>query len=191
MLQFRHWHNPYTHLPSEDPEAGPPTLLYIQKPRQSKLAFLSFVLRPRLILLICIISILVILLDIRSKTWHGPVYIFDKEVRPAWLDSPRTTKPLILRVAVISHPSEAQRRHLIRDSIFKGVSSKEVQIDYRFFVGIPEKNGSSLIKEETSYDIWQEERRHKDMVILDFHDTYERISEKRYAASTETLGELQ
>lgn len=177
MPQFRRI--PYTQL-STDPEAGLLEFPSFKKSSLPRLALLSFVLRPKVILSICIISVILILLDIRSKTWRGPVYIFDKEAHPAWLDSPHAAEPLILRVAVISHPSEAERRQLIRDSVFKGVPSKEVQIDYRFFVGIPERNGSSW--EDMPHDIWQEEQRHKDMVILDFPDTYERISQKRYAA---------
>lgn len=182
MLQFRRI--PYTQLPT-DPEAGPLIYPSYKKSNSSRLAPLSFVLRLRVILRvilsICIISAIVVLLDIRSKTWHGPVYIFDKEAHPAWLDSPQAAEPLILRVAVNSRPSEAERRQLIRDTVFKGVPSKEVQIDYRFFVGIPERNGSSW-EETPLHDIWQEEQRHKDMVILDFPDTHERISQKRYAA---------
>lgn len=168
-------HNSYAPLPT-DPEAGPSIRPFKQKSR--KLTSLRFVFRPKVILLISVISVLAILLDIRSKTWVGPVYVFNKEVRPEWLNSPSVQEPLLFRVAVISHPSEGERRRLIRDSIFKGVPSNEINLEYRFFVGTSGGNSSGEILDE----IWREERQYKDMVILDMPDTYEKLAEKRYAA---------
>ncbi|GJJ06869.1 hypothetical protein Clacol_001065 [Clathrus columnatus] len=142
--------------------------------------------RRRYILIIFIIIVVVIVCDIRGKTWRGPVYIFDKKPRPKWLDSPYTTKslskePLILRVAVISHPSELERRRAIRDSIFRGVPSHEIQFDYRFFLGVSEDmedgNGGK------TNSLYREAEKYKDMVILkNIPETYDRIAQKRFAA---------
>jgi len=171
---------PYTRIPTS--EAGSSTLPgpapVTTTSRRNKISLLRFICRPRFILSISIFTVIIILLDIRSKTWVGPVYVFDKEDRPAWLDSPRTGEPLLFRVAVISHPSEVQRRQHIRNSIFAGVPSKEIQLDYRFFVGMPLENEFGKVSDE----IWKEQERHKDMVIMQKPDVFERISEKRYAA---------
>ncbi|GJJ08179.1 hypothetical protein Clacol_002387 [Clathrus columnatus] len=167
----------YARVPTSEPRSStlPPA---VTTSRKRKASPLRLIFRPKFILSISIFIVIIILLDIRSKTWVGPVYIFDKEERPGWLDVPRMGDPLLFRVAVISHPSEVHRRQYIRDLIFAGVPPNEIQIDYRFFVGLPLEDEFG----EVSDEIWREQERHKDMVIIQKPDVYERISEKRYAA---------
>ena len=50
-------------------------------------------------------------------------------------DNTVDSAPLQLRVAIISHASEIERRSLIRDLVFKGVPEKFVKVEHRFFIG--------------------------------------------------------
>lgn len=106
----------------------------------------------------------------KSLEW---IQTFDVESRPSWMDAPPPQVPLILRVAVMSHPKEVQRRQIIRDYIFKGVRPTEVEIDYRFMVGSPDGSLDALQREHEE---------HKDLVILDFKDELDRLSQKRFLA---------
>ncbi|GJJ08033.1 hypothetical protein Clacol_002240 [Clathrus columnatus] len=116
-----------------------------------------------------------------EKTELDPkIFTFDKEPRPSWMDSPPTQPPLSLRVAVLSHPKEVQRRQLIRDNIFKGVRRNEIQIDYRFLVGLP-ADGNYFSKKKVE-KLREEGKEHGDLVIVEIKEAFDRVSEKRFAA---------
>ncbi|GJJ06704.1 hypothetical protein Clacol_000899 [Clathrus columnatus] len=116
-----------------------------------------------------------------EKTELDPtIFAFDKESRPLWMDSPPTQPPLSLRVAVLSHPKEVQRRQLIRDNLFKGVRRNEIHIDYRFLVGLP-VDGDNVVEKKVE-QLKEEEKEKGDLVIVEIKEAFNRLSEKRFAA---------
>lgn len=151
------------------------------------LRHLRFLFRSRVLIVLVLLAITlsVTLFNTRGNKvhwskWNGPIYSFDTELRPGWMDVPSSTQnsPLLLRVAVLSHPKEVNRRQLIRDHIFKGVRSNEVNIEYRFIVGLHKQRHRGV----PDYRLQKEHEQHGDLVILNFKDSYDRLSEKRYAA---------
>lgn len=73
-------------------------------------------------------SVLYILL---KPTFWLPLYS-----RPNFrIEDAQTHVPLVLRVAVISHALEIERRRDIREYIFEGVPTESVTLEYKFIVG--------------------------------------------------------
>ncbi|KAJ3530471.1 hypothetical protein NMY22_g8558 [Coprinellus aureogranulatus] len=108
-----------------------------------------------------------------------PLFAFDKDPRPSWLDIP-PNEPLRMRVAIVSRPSEFDLRMAIRDTIFSGIREEDARVDLRFFVGAPTGFLSSWLTESK---LKRELETHSDLVVLrEIDDIKERLSEKRFAA---------
>jgi hypothetical protein len=91
--------------------------------------------------------------------------------------------PLVLRIAVISHPEETDRRDAIRANVFSDLPTNEVKIDYRFFVG--RTNGQRLHKwSMTTLDemVEDEQAKYGDMHVLKFKESSSMLGVKRHAA---------
>jgi hypothetical protein len=68
--------------------------------------------------------------------WWSPTYFSDPP--PAWLEPPsHGTKPMSIRMAIISHPDEFEKRAAMRRSVLRGVPLSEVDLTYKFFTNIP------------------------------------------------------
>lgn len=177
---------PYTLLPSDvEDHSGSNARPGSRKSRIiSRILRLSYRLKLVLFLLIPVVTLLLVIVIQKTKSrrpiWNGPTYSFDKEPRPAWMtvvtESPVKT-PLSLRVAVLSHPKEVERRELIREYMFKGVPRNEVHIDHCFLVGKP----SGWSAQGKLEKLLQEQEEHQDLVILDIEDSKKRLSQKRYS----------
>jgi hypothetical protein len=107
--------------------------------------------------------------------------------RPEWLVPPspeqNKTTPLVLRIAVITHPSEVDRRTAIRESIFADVPSNEVSFQYKFFVGRAPGKRLHVWSTQTLDEIVDEEQTvHQDMEILDMKESSSGLGMKRHAA---------
>lgn len=103
---------------------------------------------------------------------------FDAETRPSWMDLPLPLEPLAFRVAVMSHPSEVERRQLIRDNIFKGVRPSEIDLKYCFVLGLPD----NVPAERKMDTLRKEQEKHGDLEVMDIDDARDRLSQKRYHA---------
>ncbi|TFK31665.1 hypothetical protein BDQ12DRAFT_693758 [Crucibulum laeve] len=147
------------------------------------------------------------LLTVYHLYW-GPApieFIYNLEPRPSWLDTPLPAghEPLILRLAIITHIKESDRRKAIRDNVLSGLditsaspsrsnssysrpfssnSSSEIQIEYRFFAGRAPPAGFFSWGKSPNERILEENRRFGDITVLDVDDVPERVSEKRYGA---------
>jgi hypothetical protein len=104
--------------------------------------------------------------------------------RPAWLaPTPPGTPPLVLRIAVISHPSEVARRAAIRDSIFADVPAADVAFEYKFFVAkAPGQRQHPWSMTTLDEVVDEEQRTHGDMYVLDAHEGLLVLGVKRHAA---------
>jgi hypothetical protein len=91
---------------------------------------------------------------------------------PAWLAKPYAGGPLRMRVAIVSHPAEADKRRAIRESVLAGVPRAEVRLEHRFFVG---RAGDTLDREMA-----REARAHGDVVVLDMPDSKITLGAKRW-----------
>jgi hypothetical protein len=114
-----------------------------------------------------------------------PADAFDfTSARPAWLaPTPPGTPPLVLRIAVISHPSEVARRAAIRDSIFADVPAADVTFEYKFFVAKAPGQRQHPWSMTTLDEVVEEEQRtHGDMYVLDAHEGLLVLGVKRHAA---------
>jgi hypothetical protein len=106
-----------------------------------------------------------------------------------WLQRPVTaseTQPLMLRVAIISHPAEFSRRKAIRDHMPVGVPHSEVNIQYYFFLGKAEDTTWSRLKgssaQEVHAAVHREAEEHDDIHFLDMVDNKNRLGYKRWRA---------
>jgi hypothetical protein len=104
--------------------------------------------------------------------------------RPAWLaPTPAGTPPLVLRIAVISHPSEVARRAAIRESVFADVPAADVTFEYKFVVARAPGERQHAWSTTTLDEVVDEEQRaHGDMRILDVHEGKFVLGVKRHAA---------
>lgn len=103
---------------------------------------------------------------------------FDTETRPSWMDLPLPDKPLAFRVAVMSHPNEVKRRQLLRDNMFRGVRPSEINLAYRFVLGLP----NNVPAENKMDTLREEQEKHGDLEIMDIDDAFDKLSQKRYHA---------
>ncbi|KAH9479928.1 hypothetical protein JR316_0008524 [Psilocybe cubensis] len=111
--------------------------------------------------------------------WRSDSFGFSTSERPAYLDKP-LTRPLVLRLAIITRVDAFERRQTIRESVLAGVKPNEVQIDYRFFVGRAKDGVEGL---NTKLKLVKENKVYNDVVILDqFPDVAEKLSVKRFEA---------
>jgi hypothetical protein len=103
--------------------------------------------------------------------------------RPSWLIPTPAAPPLVLRIAVISHPAEIARRAAIREAVFTDVPTDDVRFDYRFFVGrVPGQRSrpwSALTLDELIDD---EKAMHGDVEILNMTEGSHGLGVKRHAA---------
>jgi hypothetical protein len=104
--------------------------------------------------------------------------------RPAWLaPTPAGTPPLVLRIAVISHPSEVARRAAIRASIFADVPAADVTFEYKFVVArAPGERQHAWSTTTLDELVDAEQRAHGDLRILDVHEGKLVLGVKRHAA---------
>ncbi|KAH9479930.1 Beta-1,3-galactosyltransferase 6 [Psilocybe cubensis] len=112
-----------------------------------------------------------------SIPW-GPETISFDPPRPAYLDTP-LVEPMVIRLAIISHVFEFERRQVLRDTVLRGVPESDVHIEYKFIIGNP-KEGLG------NWTTWLQ-RTKEDWVYGDVHtvpvtDIPERLSEKRFGA---------
>jgi hypothetical protein len=128
-----------------------------------------------------------------SPTYHGfPSDAFDfSKPRPEWLIPPRLRKPataeppaLVLRIAVISHPEEVERRAAIRAHVFQDVPLHEVTFEYKFFVGrVPGERLHSWSKNMLDEVVDGEQKEHGDMFIIEqLKESSSGLGIKRHAA---------
>ncbi|KAF4618672.1 hypothetical protein D9613_009796 [Agrocybe pediades] len=109
--------------------------------------------------------------------WPPDVFEFE-EHKPAYLDAP-VSKPLIIRLAIVSRANEFEKREALRQAMLRGIPSTHVQMDYRFFIARPTGYTSWI----TKMKVRKEMDKYKDIEVLhSIRDIPERISEKRFAA---------
>ncbi|KDR67486.1 hypothetical protein GALMADRAFT_258063 [Galerina marginata CBS 339.88] len=111
--------------------------------------------------------------------WPNDTFSFALQPKPSHLDTP-LEQPVVVRLAIISRVDGFERRQALRDAMLVGVPARDIQLDYKFFVGkIHENNPEGSMKEKLE----EENSAHNDVIILnDLPDVPERISEKRFAA---------
>jgi hypothetical protein len=95
---------------------------------------------------------------------------------PEWLAHPiNSGRPLRLRVAIITHPSEFERRHAVRELVLKGVPREEVLVEHLFFLG----HVSDLSMND---QVVREAAVHGDIELLDMSDSKTTLGTKRWEA---------
>jgi hypothetical protein len=121
-------------------------------------------------------------LPVDAFNWTSPLV-------PTWLQRPVVapeTQPLVLRVAIISHPAEFSRRKAIRDHMLVGVPHSEVDIQYYFFLGKAEDTTWSRMKgssaQEVDAAVHREAEEHNDIHFLDMVDNKDRLGYKCWRA---------
>ena len=92
---------------------------------------------------------------------------------PAWQTTPLTT-PLVLRLGIISRPSEFALRKAIRQYILAHLPPSEVTVHHRFFVGYTADDP------HTDIAVLKERSIHHDIVVLDMPEDKKRMGEKRW-----------
>lgn len=195
MIRLKHYipYTYYTKLPSDledidDLDESNIVPKFKSENSLCGLRHLRLLHRLRIIFTLAVLAITIVLVVFihkpknRRQKWTAPIFNFATEPRPAWMFANSSSSigieaPLSVRVAVLSHSDEVERRQLIRDYMFRGVRRSEIQIDYRFLVGMP--NGW-FGNENRLKGLRQEEQEHGDMVILDFKDSKYTLSKKRY-----------
>ena len=111
--------------------------------------------------------------------WENESFMFEGHKKPGYLDAP-LEKPVVIRLSIISRVDEYDRRQTLRETMLAGVKPKEVNLDYRFFVG---KAKDEDKWKEALPRIQEENRVYNDVMVLDTTDDIgERLSEKRFAA---------
>jgi hypothetical protein len=106
--------------------------------------------------------------------------------RPSWtlpLDTNDTTRPLVLRIAVISHAAEFDRRTAIRDTVFEGVSGRDVVFQHKFFLANTGGQRLHTWRPETVEQlVTAEQARYGDISILEALEGPNILGMKRHMA---------
>jgi hypothetical protein len=107
------------------------------------------------------------------------------ETKPAWLAKPVSGEhaPLVIRMAIISHPKEVERRATIRKSVLAGIPKSEVDLTYKFFVGTasaPDDMEDGGEEARMDAAVREEQKEHGDLVVLDMQENLARMGEKRW-----------
>jgi hypothetical protein len=115
----------------------------------------------------------------RAYNWTYP--------RPAWLEPPTGDfEPTKFRLAIITHPSEVSRRKVLRETVLSHLPRKEVVVDYRFFMGLTDKDGDvegvRMTAEQMNEMVKAENAEHEDIKLLDVVEDKNLLAEKRYQA---------
>lgn len=94
--------------------------------------------------------------------------------RPKWLAPlPRQRpEPLIIRLAIISHPREFERRKAFRQYVLSDLPSHEIKIQYRFIMGYTDTADDRRVSQERAL--------HNDVLVLDMKESMDRMGEKRW-----------
>ncbi|KAF4616412.1 hypothetical protein D9613_008241 [Agrocybe pediades] len=100
-------------------------------------------------------------------------------IKPAYLSS-LPTEPVIIRLSIMSRPTEYTRRQLLRDYMLSGIPAEYLKLEYKFFVGTERMRDGKAARESI---VLAESQTYGDLEILeDIEDIPEKISEKRFTA---------
>lgn len=86
---------------------------------------------------------------------------------------------MVIRLAIISHIFEFERRQVLRDTVLKGIPSADVKLEYKFIIGLAKEGTANLT---TRYQRAKEDWFYGDVLTMKVTDIPERLSEKRYGA---------
>jgi hypothetical protein len=114
-----------------------------------------------------------------------PAEAFDfKAPRPQWLAPPDAgAAPLLLRIAVMSHPAERTRRAAIRETVLADVPPADVVFEHKFFTGrVPGQRTHGWSSELVDNAVDEEQSAYGDVAVLDLDDGPSALGIKRHAA---------
>jgi hypothetical protein len=115
--------------------------------------------------------------------WWTPYYFSDPP--PSWLTPPKPSRDsLRIRMAIISHPAEFEKRMAMRLNIVQGVPHTDVDLTYVFMIGIPERPQdwpeAKPLSPEVVEAVQEEARRWNDLHFLNIGEGRRYMGEKRW-----------
>lgn len=108
-----------------------------------------------------------------SSAMDASVFNFTAS-RPEWLVPPprHQQEPLVIRLGIISHPREFERRKALRQYVLADLPTQEVIIHYRFIMGYTGSHDDLRAAQERAL--------HRDIIVLDLEENTDRMGEKRW-----------
>ncbi|KAF4611242.1 hypothetical protein D9613_006478 [Agrocybe pediades] len=173
----------YTSLPTTNPDDGDLSARYgpstsFRRNLRGRLLAYSSSRRVRWVLCSVMLALLYIAYRYFTRPfWAKGTFKFDEEPRPAYLDDD-VLQPLVIRLAIISRADEFEVREALREAMLTGISQRDVELEYKFFVGKP----TGLKKFWTSRRLSKEMEEYEDVVVTKISDTKSRLSERRLVA---------
>jgi hypothetical protein len=146
--------SPISSVPAPEPE--PQTELEPEPPHYTSYSEIDFTLPP--------------------NTLSPDLFNLSLHDKPQWLTlQPTRSKPFVLRIAIITHPSDFVKRQAIREHILSNVPTSAVQFQHRFIMGY-----SPPASQHEDFLVLEEMHMYRDILRFDMIEDPRRMGEKRW-----------